>query len=85
MSLQLVVDNWTCQSVPRTEEKCLCTKINQDLRRHMSIGELAEGRVGGMGGGGAIFSSPTTVCRPFRERPRRHIPPVDHGQRQCDW
>ena len=85
MSLQLVVDNWTCQLMLRTLEKWLCTKISHDLQRHMSIGELAEGRVGGMGGGGAIFSSPTTVCRPFRERPRRHIPPVDHGQRQCDW
>ena len=50
MSLQLVVDNWTCQSVPHTVEKCLCTKISHDLRRHMSIGELGEGRVGSMGG-----------------------------------
>ena len=40
-----------------TVEKCLCTKISHDLRRHMSIGELAEGRVGSMRGGGLMVLS----------------------------
>ena len=38
-----------------TVEKCLCTKISHKLRRHMSIGELAEGRVG-MGWGVVVLS-----------------------------